>query len=368
MEPSTDHPGDPGHRGPELSVEEIAVLVGGRVEGDPTVKVSGIAPLDQAGPRELGFLAQRRYLRYLEGTRAAAVLVSEPLAKEARQLPARIVVEEAHAALPPLLSVLYPQSQPESGIHPTAVLGRGVELGEGVDVGPYAVLGDGVKVGDDARVGPHVVVGDGSIIGPGSVLHPHVVLYPGTELGARVVLPAGVRLGVDGFGFVPVESEHRKVPQVGACVVEDDVEIGANTCIDRGSIGRTLLGKGSKLDNLVHLGHNVQVGQGVLMAAMVGIAGSTRVGDGAIFGGQSGMVGHIEIGKGARIGAQAGVIGDIPAGETVSGYPARNNREFLRAMGMAFKLPDTLRRIEELEARIASLEGGGNGEGGTGPQ
>ena len=146
------------------------------------------------------------------------------------------------------------------------------------------------------------------------------------------------------------------MPQVGACVIEDDVEIGANTCIDRGSIGRTVVGKGTKLDNLVHLAHNVQVGEGVLMAAMVGISGSTTVGWGAMFGGQAGMVGHIEIGEGARIGAQAGVIGDVPPGETVSGYPARNNREYLRAMGMAFKLPDTLRRLGELEARLRALE------------
>jgi UDP-3-O-[3-hydroxymyristoyl] glucosamine N-acyltransferase len=359
-----DHPERADPRGPQLPVEEIASLVGGRLEGDPAILVSGVAPLDQSGPEELGFLAQRRYLRYLPETRARAVLVGEALAAEAQKIGARIVVGDAYAALPALLSLFYPQSEAKKGIHDTAILGRGVMLGEGVSVGPYAVLGDGVTVGDGARIGPHVVVGDRSIIGPGSVLHPHVVLYPGTQLGSDVILHAGVRLGVDGFGFVHLEGEHRKVPQVGACVVEDEVEIGANTCIDRGSIGRTVVGKGSKLDNLVHLGHNVQVGRGVLMAAMVGIAGSTRVGDGAVFGGQSGMVGHIEIGEGARIGAQAGVIGDIPPGETVSGYPARNNREFLRAMGLAFKLPDTLRRIVELEARIGALEG----DEGAGPQ
>jgi UDP-3-O-[3-hydroxymyristoyl] glucosamine N-acyltransferase len=183
-----------------------------------------------------------------------------------------------------------------------------------------------------------------------------VVLYPDTRLGERVILHAGVRLGVDGFGYVTLEGHHQKIPQVGACVVEDDVEMGANTCVDRGSIGRTVIGRGTKIDNLVHLAHNVQIGEGVFMAAMVGISGSTRVGDGAMFGGQSGMVGHIDIGEGARVGAQAGVIGDIPPGETVSGYPARNNREFLRAMGMAFKLPETVRRIDELEQRLSRLE------------
>jgi UDP-3-O-[3-hydroxymyristoyl] glucosamine N-acyltransferase len=234
-------------------------------------------------------------------------------------------------------------------------------------VGPYAVLGRDTRIADGVRIGAHAVVGDGCVVGPDSVLHPHVVLYPGTRLGARVILHAGVRLGVDGFGYVTLEGGHRKIPQVGACVVEDDVEMGANTCVDRGSIGRTVIGRGTKIDNLVHLAHNVQVGEGVFMAAMVGIAGSTRVGDRAMFGGQSGMVGHIEIGEGARVGAQAGVIGDVPPGEIVSGYPARNNREFLRAMGMAFKLPDTLRRIEELEQRLAALEGKGDEEP-AGPQ
>ena len=361
MEPSLNgsHPAQPHSAG--LQVTEIAGLVEGRVEGDTQIRVSGIAPLDQATPDELGFLAQRGYLKYLGETRARAILVSEALARDATVIPCRIVVKEAHLALPALLEALYPPQAAEAGIHPTAVLGKGVNLGEEVSIGPYAVLGGDVLVGDGVRVGAHAVVGDGCVIGSGCVLHPHVVLYPGTRLGARVVLHAGVKLGVDGFGFVPVGGEHVKVPQVGSCVIEDDVEIGANTCIDRGSIGRTVVGKGTKLDNLVHLAHNVQVGEGVLMAAMVGISGSTRVGDKAMFGGQAGIVGHIDIGAGARIGAQAGVIGDIPPGETVSGYPARNNREYLRAMGMAFKLPDTLRRIRELEARIEALEGGGDG-------
>ena len=347
-------------RGVLLSVVEIAGLVGGRIEGEGEIFVSGIAPLDQASPEELGFFAQRKYLKHLPGTRARAILVSEALAAEATEIPCRIVVKEAHLALPTLLAVLHPEPPAAPGIHPTAVFGKGVELGEGSSIGPYAVMGEGVRVGEGVRIGAHVVVGDGCVIGSGSVLHPHVVLYPGTRLGARVVLHAGVKLGVDGFGFVPVDGEHRKVPQVGSCVVEDDVEIGANSCVDRGSIGRTVIGKGTKLDNLVHLAHNVQVGEGVLMAAMVGVSGSTRVGNGAMFGGQAGIVGHIEIGEGARIGAQAGVIGDVPPGETVSGYPARNNREYLRAMGMAFKLPDTLRRIGEVEARIAALEAEGD--------
>jgi UDP-3-O-[3-hydroxymyristoyl] glucosamine N-acyltransferase len=342
-----------------LTLERAAELVGGRVEGDPRIEVRGIAPLDQAGPEELGFLAQRRYLGRLAGSRARSVLVSEALAGSVGEVPGRIVVKEPYAALPPLLALFYPEPPIEPGIHPTAVLGRGVELGEEPYVGPYAVLEDGVTVGDRARIGAHTVVGRGAVLGHEVLLHPHVVLYPGTRLGDRVVIHAGVCLGVDGFGFVSVEGEHRKVPQVGACVIGDDVEIGANTCIDRGSIGRTEVGKGTKLDNLVHLAHNVQLGKGVLLAAMAGVAGSARLGDGVMSGGQVGIAGHTEIGDGVMLGAQAGVIGDVPEGETVSGYPARNHREYLKAMAMAFRLPETMKRIEALEKRLEALESSG---------
>jgi UDP-3-O-[3-hydroxymyristoyl] glucosamine N-acyltransferase len=345
---------DPAQRPPTLA--ELAAMVGGRVEGDLSLRVRGVAPIDQAGPEELGFLAQRRYLKLLPQTLARAVLVSEALAEEAAALAGRLVVKDPYGALPNLLAHFHPGRAPEPGIHPTAVMGRGVDLGEDVTVGPYAVLEEDVVLGSRVRVGAHAVLGAGSMVGDDSVLHPHVVLYPGTRVGARVILHAGVRLGVDGFGYVPGREGHRKIPQVGTCVVEDDVEMGANTCVDRGSIGRTVVGRGTKLDNLVHLAHNVRLGRDVLMAAMAGISGSTRIGDGAMIGGQAGIIGHAEIGDGARIGAQSGVIGDIGPGETVSGYPARNNREYLRAMGLAFRLPEVMRRLDELERRIQGLQ------------
>ena len=339
-----------------LKLEEVAELVGGRIEGDGEIRVRGLAPLDQAGPEELGFLAQRRYLRFAPDSRAEAVLVSEELAGDAQAFAGRVVVTDPHRALPTLLGRFYPPRERQRGIHSTAVLETGVELAEDVTVGAYAVLEEGVRVGRGTRIGAHVVVGHDSVVGEGGVLHPHVVLYPGTRLGNRVVVHAGVALGVDGFGFVPAGGGQEKVPQVGACVIEDDVEIGANTTIDRGSIGNTVVGKGTKLDNHVHLGHNVQVGEGVLMAAMVGISGSTRIGDRVMFGGQVGTAGHIEIGDGARLGGQAGVVGDIPPGETVSGYPARNHREYMKAMAQLFRLPRTLKRMGDLEKRLQALE------------
>lgn len=362
MTPSTFETALRDTHSPFLTLREVAEMVGGTLEGDPEIRIEGIAPISQARKNELGFLAQGRYLKHLETTGAAALLVSRDLAGDVVSFPARIVVQEAHQALPPLLGHLFPAQEPEPGIHPTAVFGHGVSLGQDVTVGPYAVVEPGNVIGDGVRIGAHTVVGADCTIGEDSVLHPHVVLYPRTVLGKRVILHAGVRLGVDGFGYVPSPQGHRKIPQLGACVVEDDVEIGANTTVDRGSIGRTVIGKGTKIDNLVHLAHNVEVGRDVFMAAMVGIAGSTTVGDRVMLGGQAGSVGHIHIGDDARVGAQSGIIGDVPPGETISGYPARNNREYLRAMGMAFRLPDTLRRIKVLEDRIRTLEEG-SGEG-----
>ncbi len=342
-----------------LSLSQIAELVGGRTEGDPTLQIRGVAPLDQAREDEMALLAQRRYLKRIPDCRARCVLVSEALAGEAGAFSGRVVVKDPHEALPPLLALFHPSREREPGIHATAVLEKGVVLGEGVRISAYAVLEEGVEVGDGVDIGAHCVLGAGSAVGGGSVLHPHVVLYPGTRLGARVILHAGVKLGVDGFGYVPTPEGYRKVPQVGGCMVENDVEIGANSCVDRGSIGRTVVGEGTKLDNLVHIAHNVQVGREVLMAAMVGIAGSTRVGDRAMFGGQSGAAGHLEVGEGVQASAQAGIIRDVPPGEVVAGFPARNHREFFKALGILYRLPETLKRLDALEARFKEEQGRG---------
>jgi UDP-3-O-[3-hydroxymyristoyl] glucosamine N-acyltransferase len=229
-----------------------------------------------------------------------------------------------------------------------------------VTVGPYAVVEEDAALGDRVRIGAHAVVGARCRIGDESVLHPHVVLYAGTQIGSRVILHSGVCLGVDGFGYVPTAEGIEKVPQVGACVVGDDVEIGGNCVIDRGSIGRTELGSGTKLDNLVHIAHNVRIGKGVLLAGMTGIAGSAEIEDGVMTGGQVGIAGHVTVGTGSRIGAQGGVIGDIEPGATVSGYPARDHRGYMRAMGAVFKLPDALKKVRELERRLQALEDDGD--------
>lgn len=344
-------------RGPtaSLTMAEVAERVDGRLVGDPTVEVSGLAPVDEAAGDRLAFLAARRYARYASTSAAAAFLVSEEMEGELPEGATRVVVGDAYPAMRTLLAHFHPPTPWEPSVHATAVIGPDVRLGRGVEVGPYAVLEDGVEVGDGSRIGAHCVLGRGSVVGAGCRLHPHVVLYEETALGDRVLVHAGARLGSDGFGYTVVDGEHAKIPQVGRCVVADDVEIGANSTVDRGSLGDTRIGRGVKLDNLVHVAHNVRVGARSLLAALVGIAGSTRIGEGVFFGGQSGAINQIEIGDGARVTVQTGVIGDLAPGETVSGFPGRPHREYLRSQALVARLPKLVARIEELERAVSDL-------------
>ena len=336
----------------ELTSGEIAELVGGGLRGPADRVVRGVAPLESAGPGELSFVANKRYAAYLQASRAGVILVQEELAEAVPQGTVGVVVGDPHLALYHVLRRLHPPAERVPGVHPTAVIDATAAVDAGATVGPYAVIAAGARVGPGTSVGAHVAIGDGATIGADCTLFPHVSVYPEAVIGDRCVVHAGARIGRDGFGFVWAEGGHRRVPQVGRCILEDDVEIGANSTIDRGSIGDTVIGAGTKIDCLVHLGHNVRVGKHAVMVAQVGVAGSTSIGDGAILAGQVGVAGHLSIGAGARLAAQAGVTGDVPAGETWSGYPARPHREALRAQGSLFRLPDLLRRVRELEKAI----------------
>lgn len=343
---------------PRVTAGEIAEAVGGRVLGDAAAVAHAVAPLDRAGPGEVSFLAAARYAPLFAATRAGIVLVApelEGVAGPAQTV--RIVVARPHEAMLKVLPRLYRPPAREPGVHPTAILGRGVQLGADVTVGPYAILGDGTVLGDRAWVDAHVVVGAECAVGEDSHVFPHATLYPRSRLGKRVAIHSGVRIGSDGFGYVFGNGQHQKIPHVGGCVIEDDVEIGANTTIDRGSIGDTVIGAGTKIDNLVQVGHNCRIGRLCLLMSQVGISGSTRVEDGVIIAGQAGLAGHITIGAGARIAARGGVFGDVPAGETWSGYPARPHREALRAQAAMFKLPAIIRRLERLAERDTPEEG-----------
>lgn len=340
--------------GREMTVDEVAVLVGGQVRGDGARVVRGVRSPRDAASDDLAFVSDARYLSEVESSRAKAVVVTADLEAELPVDETRprslVVVEDGQGALLVLLEHFQPEKQAPVGVHPTAVVGRDVSLGDEVWIGPYAVVGDGSAIGARAQLAAHVVVGAGCAIGADTVLHPHAVLYPGVELGERVVLHSGARVGVEGFGYIPGEDGMRKIPHLGPCVIEDDVEIGANSCVDRGSLDRTLVGRGTKLDNLVHIGHNVRVGEHTLMAALVGIAGSVHIGAGTMWGGQSGAVDHRTVGDGARIAGKAGVSNDVAPGETVMGYPSRPYGEHMKAMAGLYRLDRLRDRVRKLES------------------
>jgi UDP-3-O-[3-hydroxymyristoyl] glucosamine N-acyltransferase len=320
--------------------------------------VAGIAPLERAGPGDLSFLASPRYAPYFERTSASVVLVAPALESTNGGSESRIIVPDPYAALLVVLPVLYPQAVWEAGVHRTAVIGRGATWQEPVAIAAHAVIGRDVQLGRNVRIGAGCVLGDGVAVGDDTQLYPGVTLYAGTALGKRVIVHAGAVLGSDGFGYIPGKGgeAHRKIPHVGRCLIGDDIEIGANTCIDRGSVDDTVIWSGTKIDNLVHIAHNVRIGARCLIMAQAGIAGSCQVEDDVIIGGQAGVSDHITIGRGARLLVQSGTIADIPADATFFGTLARPHREFLRGQVALYRLAKIVDELEALVQSKSSLE------------
>lgn len=337
-----------------ITAADVATQTGGRLIGDPSVVVRGIAPLDRAGPEELSFLAHARYASWFATSRAGVVLIS-PLLEAAKGLtPTRIVVDKPVEALLPLLARFHRSEPRASGVHPTAVIAPSARVGAGVTIDPYAVVGENVSVGDGTWIGAGVSVGVGSVIGRNVRVFPNAVVYPYTELGDRVVLHAGAQVGREGFGFVPRPDGVVRIPHIGRCVLEHDVEIGANSCVDRGSVDDTVIGAGTKIDNLVQIGHNVRIGRFCFVASQAGVAGSARIEDGVQVGGQAGIGGHLTVGAKATVAARAGVIGDMPGDQVWSGYPARAHKEQMRTYAAMTRLVRMIRPLERLLARDAS--------------
>ncbi len=330
-----------------LTAQAVADLVGGRLSGPGEVILHGVRSLEHAAPDELAMCTGRRYATALAATRAGAVLVPEALAAAAGP-PTRIVVADPAHAMVIATRRLHPDPAVQVGVDPTARIGRGSSFGAAPSIGPHVVVGAGVTIGDRVRIGPHVTIADGVTLGDDVRLDAHVTLYPGAVLGSRVWCKAGAVIAGDGFGFASDATGHHRIPQVGACRIEDDVEIGSNSCVDRGSIDDTVVGAGTKIDNMVHIAHNVRLGRGCLVMACVGIAGSARLGDRVILAGQSGIVDHRTLGDDVRVGAKSAVMSDVGAGEAVSGYPARGHREFLRGVATLYRLAHHVDTLEAL--------------------
>ncbi len=334
--------------GMTYTVRELAERVAGLVEGDPDRRLAGIAPAGNAGPEHLTYVVSEKYARRLACNDAGAALVPPGLAVEANGT-TLIRVENPELAFSRLIVLFLPDEDSRPGIHPTAVLESGVDLGTEVSIGPFVTIGRDAVIGDRTEIGPGTVIGSGVTIGNDCSIGPSCTLLRGAVVGNRVRLHAGVRLAVDGFGYASGPDGPVKIPQVGRCVIEDDVEIGANSTVDRGSLGDTAIGAGTRIDNLVHIGHNCRIGRNCFIVAQVGIAGSSVVEDGARLAGQVGLAGHLTVGAGAAVGAQSGVMTDIPAGEVWSGYPARPHRMWLRSTSIFYKLPEIVKRMGAFE-------------------
>ena len=325
---------------------ELAERVGGEVHGDRDRRVEGIRGLETAGPGDLSFLANPRYRKSAVASQAGALLVSPNTTDLGHDL---LVVADPYFALAELLDVFYPKAARVEGIHPSAVVGNGASVEASASMGPYSVVGEGSRVAGDVEIHAHVVIGKNCEIGAASVLFPGVVIYDEVTIGERCRLHSGVVIGCDGYGYAQHDGEHVKLNHVGRVVVEDDVEIGANTTVDRALLDETRIGAGSKLDNLVQVGHNVTLGRGCLLVSQSGISGSTRLGDGVIVAGQSGLSGHLELGNGVQVAAKSAVFKSVDAGKKVAGIPATDASSWLRQQAMVARLVELGRRIATLE-------------------
>ena len=330
-----------------LTAQAVADLVGGRLSGPGDVVLRRVRSLDLAGADALAMCTGRKYAAAMAESRAGAVLV--PAALAAAGGPAtRIVVADPPRAMFVASRALHPEPRSTPAIAPTAQIGRGVHLGEDVSIGACSVIGDGARVGARARIGAHVVVGDGVALGDDVRLDPHVVVYAGATLGDRVWCKAAAVIGGAGFGFAPDGSGHIRIPHVGGCILDDDVEVGSHSCIDRGSLDDTRIGRGTKIDNHVHIAHNVHIGADCLIMACVGIAGSAVLGDRVVLAGQVGVVDHIVLGDDVTVGARGAVMSNLADGSVVIGSPARPHREYLRAIATMYKLAPHGNTLESL--------------------
>ena len=336
------------------TLSEIAEVVGGEVKGDGSTLIEGLANVEQALEGHLAMVANQNYLKWMNKTKASALLVFRE-APDCNKPTVR--VDKPELAFLKAIELFHPKTPPyPPGIHDTAVIGQNVELGRDVSIQAHAVIGNRTKIGDGAIIYPCVVIGNDCEIGPDTILYANVTLRESTIVGKNVIIHSGAVIGSDGFGYTQERGKHHKIPQIGRVVIEDEVEIGANTTIDRAKLGETRIKRGTKLDNLIHVAHNVAIGQNVVMAAQIGISGSTVIGDNVMIGGQAGFVDHITVGSNTKIGAQSGISKNLPPDSIYLGSPARPIAETKRILVCQSKLPELIKLVKEQQKRIEELE------------
>lgn len=340
----------------EFSAKQIAEYIQGVIVGDENTTVHTFSKIEEGIPGALTFLANPKYTHYIYETKASIVLVNKDFIPEGEITATLIKVDNAYESLAKLMT-LYEMSKPKkTGIDPLASVAANARIGENVYIGPFACIEEGAIIGDNAYIHPHVTVGCNAKVGNGTILYPHVTVYHDCRIGNQCIIHAGAVIGADGFGFAPSAEGYEKIPQIGITIIEDQVEIGANTCVDRATMGATIVHKGTKLDNLIQIAHNVEVGSHTVMASQVGIAGSAKIGEWCMFGGQVGVAGHIQIGDHVNVGAQSGIPGNTKSGSSLMGYPAIEPKQFARSSAVFKKLPEMYSELGRLQKELEELK------------
>ena len=341
----------------EFTAKQIAQFIQGRIEGDENVSVHTFSKIEEGKPGTISFLSNPKYTHFLYDTQASIVIINEDVELENPVKTTLIRVKNAYECVAKLLQLYASTIPKKSGIEPLAFISPKAKVGKNCYVGAFTYIADDAIIGDDCQIYPHAYVGEGVKIGDNALIYPHVTIYKGCVVGNRVTLHAGCVIGSDGFGFAPTEDGYDKIPQIGIVTIEDDVEIGANTCIDRSTMGTTIIRKGVKLDNLIQVAHNVEIGKNTVMAAQVGVAGSTKIGEWCMFGGQVGVAGHISVANHTQVGAQAGITGTIKKeNETIIGSPAWDAKGFMKSAAVFRRLSDMYQQINELKKEIELLK------------
>ncbi len=340
----------------EFTAKQIAQFIQGKVVGDENACVHTFAKIEEGVPGAISFLANDKYIHYLKNTQSTIVLVDETISVAEDVAPTLIIVKNARDCVARLLQLYESAKTKKSGIDSLAFVSPSATIGENVYVGPFAYIGDGVTIGDDCQIYPHATILDGSTIGKGCLLYPSVTVYHACVVGNNCIIHSGAVIGADGFGFAPNGERYDKIPQIGNVIIEDDVEIGANTCVDRSTMGSTHVRKGVKLDNLVQIAHNTDIGANTVMSAQVGIAGSTKVGQWCVFGGQVGIAGHINIGDRVMLGAQSGVPSSLKSDQRLIGSPPMEQFPFFKSQAIFQKLPEIYKQLLRLQKEVDILK------------